>query len=496
MLKGIPFKLALTVNRLMIRKTLLLWACLLAISHSLMAEVKLPEIFQDHMILQQGVGNFIWGDANSNEKVEVSWAEKSKSVTADSDGKWKVELAPLQASSVAGELTIRGENTIVIKDVLVGEVWLAAGQSNMVSGIKQVPRSQRQVFMDQKNNQRIRGYINGKWYLLSEQALHTSAVGFFFANKLEKALGVPVAYVVVAALGSKIEPFVPPVEAKVFELGEKASGIFSKRILPLSSYSFKGAIWYQGESNRGSKNYYQCLQALHTGWSRVFGMPKLPFYQVQIAPFNKSLEATNLISDGVWKAQYRATSEIEGMEIIPLHDTGISVKHIHPRSKQPVGERLAAMALKYQYGKNVITAGPKVMKAKRRGEAVVVSFDNIDQGLTTSDGQAPSFFELSKDGKVFMKAYAQIIDNEVEVSSPDLTQPNYVRMGWHDVALPNLKDKNGWPAFSFPPLSWSSSFKISSRQTSSSKLFGCCGPRSPMCGGQALHGRCNPMTEC
>jgi len=417
---------------------------------SLTAEVVLPEIFQDHMILQQGVSNKVWGTAEPGEEVTIRFSGKKYSTITEDSGEWKVELSSLEASSESREMMISGENSLVIKDILVGEVWLASGQSNMVSGIKQVPGLQRKIFVEERDNHRIRGYINGKWYLLSEQALHTSAVGFFFANRLEKALSVPVAYVVVAALGSKIEPFVPPEEAKAYSLGNKASGIFNKRIVPLAPYSFKGVIWYQGESNRGSENYFECLKALHEGWSRVFQMRSLPFYQVQIAPFNKALQKTSLISEGVWAAQYRAAKEISGMEIIPLHDTGISVKHIHPRSKQPVGERLAAMALKHQYGKNVVTRGPSMSAAFQKGGDVLVQFVKIDEGLTTKDGKSPSFFELSEDGITYLDAKAEIMGDKVKVFSPDQFVPKYVRMGWNDIAIPNLMDKNGWPVFAFP----------------------------------------------
>lgn len=410
----------------------------------------LPDIFQDHMILQQGVPVTIWGTATVGQVVRLNFAGQNEQTAAAADGTWRVILKPLTASSEPQTLTVSGENTVVIQDILVGEVWLAAGQSNMVSGIKQVPGSQRQLFVEQKNNNRIRAYIDGKWYLLSEQALHTSAVAFFFALKLEQTLDVPVAYVVVAQLGSKIEPFVPPGEAKAANLGNKATAIFRKRIAPITDYAIKGVIWYQGESNRGASNYFECLKALHSGWSRVFDMPDLPFYQVQIAPYSKAETKTDKISDSVWAAQYRAAEEIPGMGIVPLHDTGISVTRIHPRSKQPVGERLAALALKNQYGKDGVTTGPVFSQAVRKGHQVYVSFDYVDKGLITTDGNPPSFFELSTDGKTFVPATATIKGNQVEVYAEAIAKPAFVRMGWFDTAIPNLADKNGWPVFAFP----------------------------------------------
>jgi sialate O-acetylesterase len=434
----------------MIQKTSILLLFLAAVLPAARAEVVLPNIFQNHMILQQGVENRVWGTTAPGEAVAVEIAGQKVSGRADSEGKWRVELAPLAATSEPLEMTVSGSNTIVIKDILIGEVWLASGQSNMATGIRQSRGDQQKVFAAQKDNQRVRAYIRGKWYLLSEQAKQTSAVAFFFALKLEQALDVPVAYVVVAQNGSKIEPFVPPAEAEAFKLGPKSSNIFNNRVAPLTDYSIKGVIWYQGESNRGADNYYDSLMALHAGWSRVFNMPKLPFYQVQIAPFNKQEEKTSLISDSVWSAQYRASEEIPSMGIIPLHDTGISVKHIHPRSKQPVGERLAAMALKHQYGMDVVTSGPVFAGATRQGSKVMVDFDRVDQGLVTSDDEPPSFFELSSDGETFVDATATIKGNQIEVFAAGISDPKFVRMGWFDIAIPNLGDKNGWPVFAFP----------------------------------------------
>ncbi|MFK7852225.1 MAG: sialate O-acetylesterase [Akkermansiaceae bacterium] len=427
-----------------------LFCVLAALFMTARAEVVLPEIFQDHMILQQGVKNTVWGKAASGERVVIELGGQNVTTHADGEGEWKVQLAPLEASSEPLKMTVRASNSIEIKDILIGEVWLASGQSNMATGIRQSKGDEQKVFSDQKDNRRVRAYIQGKWYLLSEQATQTSAVAFFFALKLEQTLDVPVAYVVVAQNGSKIEPFVPPAEAAEFRLGPKSSKIFNERVASLTNYSIKGVIWYQGESNRGADNYDDSLRALHAGWSREFGMPNLPFYQVQIAPFNKQEEKTSLITDGVWSAQYEVTKEIPMMGLIPLHDTGISVKHIHPRSKQPVGERLAAMALKRQYGKDVVTTGPVFKEALRSGDKILVSFDYVDQGLATSDGKSPSFFELSEDGETFVAASAIIQGDQVEVVAKGIEKPKFVRMGWYDIAIPNLMDKNGWPVFSFP----------------------------------------------
>jgi len=447
-------------------------ALICIISSLASADVTLPRIITDHMILQRGVKAAIWGWADKGEQVTVEFAGQTHRATPDAQGRWQVSLDPLKACKQARELTVKGNNTIVVKDVLVGEVWLASGQSNMVSGIKQVPGAERAVYVASKSNDLIRLFkadgrasrelnndTGGRWYLTSEQALHTAAVAFFFAHKLNKELGVPVAYIIIANLGSKIEPFIPPRDFEPIKSKIKGSGTFNSMIAPITPYAIKGAIWYQGESNRGSSDYFQCIKALSAGWSRAFGIPDIPLHQVQVAPYSKSKQRTSLLSDFVWLAQQKAAREVKGATVIPIHDTGISVTKIHPRHKQPVGERLAAQALKHQYGKMVITSGPTFASAAARDGKVMVTFNGIDKGLATKDGKAPTFFELSEDGRTFVQASAVLKGNQVEVSSDKLRQPRFIQMGWYDTAIPNLMDKNGWPVLAFPPQAISGSPK-------------------------------------
>lgn len=138
------------------------------------------------------------------------------------------------------------------------------------------------------------------------------------------------------------------------------------------------------------------------------------------------------------------------MTVVPIHDTNVPITNIHPLHKLPVGNRLAARALKEQYDKKIVAHGPSFAGAKLNGSKAVVSFDGIDQGLSTKDGRAPAWFELSADGNTFVKAVAVINGKTVEVSASDVTAPKFVRMGWYDTAIPTLQDKNGWPVFAFP----------------------------------------------
>ena len=235
--------------------------------------------------------------------------------------------------------------------------------------------------------------------------------------------------------------------------------LYNGMISPLTPFGIKGTIWYQGESNRGSQfpDYFQKLQALIGGWRTVFHTPDLPFYLVQIAPFDYNRgdrqRDDTLLCNNIWQAQFKAAKEIKNCGVIPTHDTiGGDIKNIHPKDKKPVGERLAAMALKKTYGKDVICSGPVFQSATLKNGKVEIAFDQIDQGLETSDGKAPSWFEVSADGETFVEAEAAIQGNTVVVHSDTVPTPKFVRMGWSEIAIPNLRDKNGWPAFQFPAM--------------------------------------------
>ncbi|WP_018970840.1 sialate O-acetylesterase [Rubritalea marina] len=229
--------------------------------------------------------------------------------------------------------------------------------------------------------------------------------------------------------------------------------IYNAMIAPLTPYAIKGSIWYQGESNRGDTQYFKKLQALSYGWSKAFRVPNIPLYQVQIAPYdysNGQQPKNSTLCDTIWAAQYKATEEIEGVELVAIHDTDIHVKDIHPKSKQPVGERLASMALAKIYAKDVVCAGPSFAYARLVGDKVQVEFSQVDRGLQTKDGKEPSFFEVSADGTDFVPASAILQGNTVLLSAEACPKPRFVRMGWSDIAIPNLQDENSWPVFSFP----------------------------------------------
>ena len=480
------------------------------------ADVTLPKVIDSKMVLQRDKEVPIWGWADQGEEVTVQFAGQIKKAMPDASGKWMVKLDPLAASAESRSMTIKGKNEIKLEDVLVGEVWLASGQSNMKLTFGEIVPEEWAYAKAQKDNRLVRAFhvtynlrsgarlddTIGQWKDCSEIVTapkSVSAVGFFFALKLQEKLGVPVAFLDATWNGRNIETFIPDegftsmgltyrknsgnndpkiaeqilasIEASVHAAREAAAHgrkllfidempygsaeneIHNAMIGPLAPYGIRGAIWYQGESNRSSLDYFNKLKALSNGWSAIFQVKDIPILQVQIAPYDytsTNISDNTTLCDNIWGAQYRAAKEIPGMGVVPAHDTGIDINNIHPRNKRTAGERLAALALKRQYGRDVIAGGPSLDHVDIDGPTVVVSFKDVDQGLTTTDGQPPSWFELSADGRSFVMADAVISGNTVHVSSSAVLKPKFVRMGWNETAIPNLADKNGWPAFAFP----------------------------------------------
>jgi sialate O-acetylesterase len=505
------------------------WMVTLLMASSAVADVTLPAIIDSHMVLQSGTSVPIWGRAEPGEKVSVSFAGQTRKTVANEAGLWRVKLDPLAVSAESRQMKVQGKNEITLEDVLVGEVWLASGQSNMEFSIGAIDPAEKAVAAAQIDNKLLRmfcvapkiqsslplqdtaGYWSDCTYFIPQMKagkIRTwdshSAVGFFFGLKLQQELKVPVAVIDTSWGGTAIEPWIadegyemeglafrklqPNQEAEAVaardvlaqqisdwraatriavENGQKvdanltvprssvANAVYNGMVAPLVPYAVKGAVWYQGEGNRGSTDYFQKLKALTGGWSKVFNVPEMPFYLVQVAPYNyahaKAPKMTpQAIYDSVVCAQYQAAKEIKGCDIIAIPDTVFgNVKNVHPPHKKTAGDRLAALALHNEYGKDVVWTGPRFLKATADGRRVKVSFDHVDQGLDTSDGQAPNWFELAGEDQAFVSAEAQIVGDTVVVSSPEISAPRYIRMAWNNIAEQNLRDKNGWPAFSF-----------------------------------------------
>ncbi len=456
------------------------------------ADVALPHVFGDHMVLQRDRALPIWGTAAAGENVSVTFGGEVQRTTADANGRWRVTLGAREASTNPQELVIAGTNTLTLRDILVGEVWLCSGQSNMemavgvttagakpeaeydatlAAEIKTAVYPGLRLFRVEKKRQGS-DVVTPGWSECGGDALaRFSAAGFFFGRELQAALGVPVGLVESAWGGSRIEEWTPDQAYAPLDkiLGSDAERCFERdasfvgrnydaMIAPLAPYALRGVIWYQGESNVIAYNdgvrYADKFAALVTGWRTAWGQADLPIFAVQIAPYVYSARKDKLPHAAdelpkLWEAQQVATA-IPHTGLIPIADTVDDVENIHPAKKSIVGHRLAVLALTRTYGRTgLVSAGPMFVRAEFRDGAALVHFANATDGLVTRDGKAPSDFELAGSDGRFVPAAATIVGSTVRVTADGVMQATAVRCGWHETARPNLANRAGWPAYPF-----------------------------------------------
>ncbi len=450
------------------------------------AEVTLPRILGHGMVVQREKPLLIWGTATPGEEVTVRLKEQSQRVNADGSGHWKVTLKPLKASNVPAELTIQATNTIVLNDILVGEVWLCSGQSNMEFTMRKSEKTKpwKQVGewadpvheLERAHNPDIRIFlVNRKtldkpepshagWSIARDSALRSfSAPAYFFAKKLQQELGVPIGVIASAVPGSRIEPWISEAAFQQDEQfrNQKIEGdpgkFYETMIKPLAPLSLRGFLWYQGESNCFLKEtlaYTRKMNTLITSWRDAFGGTKMPFYYVQLAPHTYSeskgnkLPLTKEFLPEFREAQANAL-QIPNTGMIVTTDLADSIPDIHPTYKWEIGRRLALIALNQTYGKKNEDSGPVFQKIKSKKGMLRLYFDHARSGLVSQDGKPLRDFEIAGEDQVFVPAQAEIKGNSVLVSSPRITNPQAVRFGWYERSQPNLFNTEGLPARPF-----------------------------------------------
>lgn len=462
---------------------------LLLLSFSGRATVVLPKIFGSHMVLQRQKPVPVWGTASPGEKILVILNHQQKSTTADAQGNWTVTLEPMQTSATGQSLTVSGSNTIQLNDILVGEVWICSGQSNMayemrknskvakpdtstanspVDELERAHNAQLRIFLvTQKNLHPDPNSDHANWSIAQDSALRNfSAAGYFFAKKINSELHVPVGIICAAISGSRIEPWMPE---SAFDNSAwfKSNGLdsakkggdhgkfFQRMIAPLAPVAIRGFLWYQGEANvMETITYTHKMALLINSWRTAWHDDKLPFYYVQIVPYYYSkMSPTTVIpvntEPAFWEAQYAAL-KIPYTGMIQTTDLNDDVKNLHPPFKWEIGRRLALVALNKAYGeKNIVASGPTYRSMKIEGDKIILQFDNTGKGLESHDGKPLNYFTIAgADGK-FVDAQAVIKDNTVVVSSPEVKNPAAVRFGWIESAQPNLFNKDGLPAMPF-----------------------------------------------
>ena len=424
-------------------------------------ELRLPKVIGSHMVLQRDVRPVIWGWGAKGEKVTVALDGDNKATTkVDRRGAWRVTLKAMKADGKAHKLVVtqntdEGKQTIELEDILIGDVWVGSGQSNMEWSLSRTETAGQAI--KEANHPKIRLFhvprvqsgapardVNAMWRVCTPQTVPGfSAALYHFGKRLHKDLDVPMGLIHSAWSGSPIEPWIIA--------DGKSGGMYNGMIAPLVPFPIRGAIWYQGESNvNNARAYYARMKALILGWRKAWGT-EFPFYFVQIAPWAGGYGPGQL--PALWEAQV-ASLKIPNTGMAVTTDIVHNIGDIHPRNKRDVGKRLALWALAKAYGKDVVYSGPLYKSMKVEGKKIRISLAHTGGGLQSRDGKPLNEFQIAGADGRFVPAKATIDGNAVVVESDKIAAPTQVRFGWHKTANPNLMNKEGLPASPFRTNGW------------------------------------------
>lgn len=503
---------------------------------TLHAEVKPNPLFSDGAVLQRGQKIPVWGTARDGEKVTVEF-QGQKAITTAANGKWSVYLDSLKEGGPF-TMTLTGDNTVTLNNLLIGEVWLCSGQSNMNflfsrahNAAEEAPKAKypgvRSFKVPTTVSATPLAEAQGSWVACSPETVNDfSAVGYFFARDIHTRLGVPVGLIhsalgatpaqawtsleglrsepelreyvdivkrrlanydaelaaypaILAAHQAKLAEWMETTgkahEVKLAEWNEamakaKAAGqkppprprpasqrpndpvspegpstdpagLFNGMINPLIPYGIKGVLWYQGESNRDKPLQYLTLfPAMITDWRARWKQGDFPFLYVQVAPWGG-------MPPEIREAQFLTLGKVKNSAMTVTTDFG-DAQDIHPKKKEPVGQRLALAARALAYGEAIEYSGPLYESMKSENEKIILHFQHTGGGLIAKDGPLKGFTIAGKD-KAFVPARAEIQGNTIVVSAEGITDPQVVRYGWANVPDVNLFNQEGLPASPF-----------------------------------------------
>ncbi len=443
------------------------------------AEIRLPAIIGSHMVLQQKSDVKIWGWCDPGEKIKINtgWDTATYNTTGNSDGKWMLSIKTPTAGG-RYTLTINGSNKIVLEDVLIGEVWACSGQSNMEMsyswGIKEYTQDAGNA-----TNKNIRLFhisrltaeypqddTKGQWIVCNPEDMKKfSIAGYFFGQKLQETLSVPVGLIEAAWGGTPAEVWTPKDAIENNSILKKVADslktipwgpirialIYNAMIYPITNYNIAGVIWYQGEANVDNASTYEPLfSTMISSWRKAW-QKDFPFYFVQIAPF--SGYGNNISAALLQEAQTKTTS-LPKTGMVVINDLVTDVKDIHPKNKKDVGNRLADYALAEVYGKNIAGYKSPMYKSMdiEKGK-IKINFENAAEGLWTKNG-APTEFYIAGEDRKFIPASAKVNGSSVIVLSKEIKNPVAVRFGFTNDAMPNLFNKEGLPVNTFRTDNW------------------------------------------
>ena len=456
-------------------------------------DFKVADIFSDDMVLQQQSDVPVWGWAKPETEVSIrtSWNDRTYEGKADSEGRWKINIK----TPIAGgpySVQVKGEKEYSFKEVWIGEVWLASGQSNMSMPLKgyycQPVEGSTEAILNSGGKQihfiniPVMGAYSpqkgfkAKWVEASPQTVaDCSAVGWFFADFLHKYTGVPIGIINSSYGGSSVEAWMSPAsckEVKDIEIPARSDRtdpgvnnvptvLFNGMIAPVAGYAIRGVIWYQGENNIFNvPRYARSVASMVKGWRTLWGCGEFPFYFTQIAPYdykqwNFFTPQWPEISAYLREAQLRSLDLIPNSAMAVLMDIGES-RMIHPRHKKEVGNRLGMLALNKTYGvKGFEAESPRYDHMEVKGDKVIIHFSNQFAGLT-SYGKPLELFEIAGENRVFQQADAYIDESNgtVVVSSKLVSVPKAVRYAFKNDVKGELFGTGGLPVSSFRTDDW------------------------------------------
>jgi sialate O-acetylesterase len=441
-------------------------------------QVRLASLFTDHMVLQQQAEVSLWGWAGSGERllIKPSWSEDTIKTKALNSAGWLVKLKTPTAGGPY-KILIKGSNQILLEDVMIGEVWLCSGQSNMEWSANNGAEDAKtdmpnanlpQVRLFQVNKSasdfpQIRG--EGKWEICTPETMKRfSAVGYFFAKKINSDLKVPIGIINASWGGTPAEVWLPKEMVEADEelkasyalqkeapwCTSKAGAAYNAMIKPLVPFKFAGVLWYQGESNTvAPTSYKKLMQKLIETWRADFNA-QFPFYYVQIAPY-----AYGRANEGVWmREQQSKLLSVPYTGMVIISDKVDNVNDIHPKFKKPVGERLANFALAEVYKKPILGYKSPIYKSMKIEKSTIrVSFDFAEVGLLSTGGE-PQAFMIAGADKKFYPAQAKVDGSTVVVWAKEVKLPVAVRYAWGNTLISNLYNKEFLPVSSFRTDDW------------------------------------------
>ncbi|MET0244254.1 MAG: sialate O-acetylesterase [Flavitalea sp.] len=443
------------------------------------ANIRLPQVLSDNMVLQRNSKTHLWGWAAPAEKILIttSWNKHTDTVIATGNATWTIQI-PTPEAGGPFTITFAGQNTIELKNILIGEVWVCSGQSNMEWStfqnnkdiVDELPKSANDMIrlfqVPKSTSDNIQDDLQGSWAVCGPESLKGfSAVGYFYGKQLAAQLKVPIGLINTSWGGTPAEVWTPAPSVNGDEALRKASlkigdapwwptkpgKSYNAMVAPLTKYDIAGAIWYQGESNVTTADTYQLLLTNMIGsWRQAWGK-EFPFYLVQIAPFsygNKNVGA--LLREAQTNTLGYAKT---GMVVIT--DLVDNVKDIHPANKHTVGERLAAYALADTYKQTGISYhSPMYKKMEVKGNKATLTFDYAENGFKLNGAKATEWFVAGED-KVFYPAEAKPgKNNTIVVSAKEVKVPAAVRFGFSNEAMGNIFSKEGLPINPFRTDNW------------------------------------------